>query len=83
MLTKLLLPVRAVVFNRIWLMHLFLVLIAGQAWSQEYAVTDLGTLGGSASSSNGVNNAGQFVGSANISGNSQANPFLYSGCLVR
>jgi hypothetical protein len=41
--------IRALIFNRIWLMHLVLILIAGRAWSQEYTVTDLGTLGGTSS----------------------------------
>jgi hypothetical protein len=46
MLAKLPPPLRAVVLNRIWLLHVVLVLIVPRAWSQEYTVTDLGTLGG-------------------------------------
>lgn len=48
------------------------------AWSQEFTVTDLGTLGGSTSTPMGVNNSGQVVGSADLKGNSKVNPFLYS-----
>jgi probable HAF family extracellular repeat protein len=48
------------------------------ASSQEYTVTNLGTLGGSTSTAWAVNDSGQVVGSANIAGDAHADPFLYS-----
>jgi probable HAF family extracellular repeat protein len=53
-------------------------MISGIAWSQEYTVTDLGTLGGSKSTAAAVNNLGQVVGWSQISGNGHADPFFYS-----
>jgi probable HAF family extracellular repeat protein len=51
-------------------------------WSQEFTVTDLGTLGGSFSIATSVNNKGQVAGQSNTATQSQAlgqaDPFLYS-----
>ena len=54
------------------------VLLSTLACAQEYTLTDLGTLGGSSSTSYAVNNAGQVVGSALIAGDGHSEPFLYS-----
>ncbi len=78
MTTQLTLPLRTLLFNRVWLLHLAFILLAGRAWTQEYTVTDLGTFGGSMSHAMGVNDSGQVVGSANIAGDGHADPFLYS-----
>jgi len=42
------------------------------------SVTDLGTLGGSASSGFGVNNKGQVVGTSRMPGDKKLHGFLYS-----
>jgi probable HAF family extracellular repeat protein len=64
---------------RLWLIAAMFALLPIFAWTQtEYTVTDLGTLGGSTSGANAVNNLGQVVGSSNIAGDSHADPFLYS-----
>jgi hypothetical protein len=55
------------------------VLFSVLAWSQEYTLTDLGTLGGSSSGAIAVNNAGQVAGAAAIAGDGHSDPFLYSG----
>ena len=39
MLAKLSLPIRAVFLNRIWLLHVAVVLVAGTAWSQDTQAT--------------------------------------------
>jgi probable HAF family extracellular repeat protein len=53
--------------------------VAGDAWGQQYTVTDLGTLpGGTFTCATGINNTGQVVGYANTGGN-DAFAFLYSG----
>jgi probable HAF family extracellular repeat protein len=47
-----------------------------------YAITDLGTFGGSQSSANAINNTGQIVGSADLGGTNTphiSHAFLYSG----
>ena len=67
--------------NRRWralLLVLALAMISGPACAvQQYAMTDLGTLGGSESRAYGVNRFGQVVGSSQIStGDSHA--FLYT-----
>jgi probable HAF family extracellular repeat protein len=48
----------------------------GRALASVYEITDLGTLGGSAGTANGVNNAGQVVGSATLA-NGQEHGFLW------
>ena len=52
------------------------------AWSQEFTVTDLGTLGGSTSYANAVNDNGQVVGTANITGNAYGDAFLYANASI-
>ena len=69
----------AIALGRLWLTFMLPVLFSVLAWSQEYTLTDLGTLGGSYSTAVAVNNAGQVVGSAAIAGNGHNDPFLYSG----
>jgi len=71
-------PLLAAARRRSWLALALPVLFSTLAWSQEYTVTDLGTLGGSYSGAVGVNNAGQVVGAAGVTGDSHADPFLYS-----
>ncbi len=44
-----------------------------------YSVVDLGTLGGTSSTANDVNNAGQIVGRSNVAGDGAEHAFLYSG----
>ena len=78
MTTQLTLPLRTLLFNRVWLLHLAFILLAGRAWTQEYTVTNLGTFGGLTSSSNGVNDSGQVVGTSDLP-SGQNDPFLYSG----
>jgi hypothetical protein len=52
-------PLFAIARRGLWLAVAIPVLFAGPAWSQEYTVTDLGTLGGTGSGVMAVNNAGQ------------------------
>ena len=78
MLIHLLRPLFAITRRGLWLALAIAVLISGPAWSQEYTVTDLGTLGGVTSAAVAVNNAGQVVGTANVTGDSHSDPFLYS-----
>ena len=47
-------------------------------WSQEYTITNLGTLGGTSSYANFVNDNGQVVGTANITGDTHGDAFLYA-----
>jgi probable HAF family extracellular repeat protein len=57
-----------------------LISMGGIAWSDPtYTITDLGTLGGSASSAAAVNDAGQVVGDAFINNNLAAHAFMYNG----
>ena len=78
MLTHLLRPVFAIAQRRLWLALAIPFLFSGLAWSQEYTVTILGTLGGTSSLALAVNDAGQVVGAANVAGDVHADPFLYS-----
>jgi probable HAF family extracellular repeat protein len=71
-------PPTSIMRCRFWLALAILVLFSGPAWSQEYTVTDLGTLGGSSSIPFAVNNAGQVVGEAYVAGDTHSDPFLYS-----
>jgi probable HAF family extracellular repeat protein len=69
----------AILWKRLWLGLAIPVLSSGLAWSQEeYILTDLGTLGGSKSAVIAVNNAGQVIGSAAVTGSGHSDPFLYS-----
>ena len=69
----------AIALGRLWLALMLPVLFSVLAWSQEYTLTDLGTLGGSSSGAIAVNNAGQVAGAAAIAGDGHSDPFLYSG----
>ena len=68
----------------IWV-GLILALVDHSAMTQQvraavlYSVTDLGTLGGTLSGANGINDAGQIVGSSMTTGDAAYHPFLYSG----
>jgi probable HAF family extracellular repeat protein len=55
-----------------------LLLASGPAQAITYAVTDLGTLGGTRSSANGINNSGQVVGTSYVEGTNYYHAFLYS-----
>jgi probable HAF family extracellular repeat protein len=68
----------ALIRVKLYLLTAVLTLLPVIGWSQEYSVIDLGTLGGSTSTAYAVNNNGQVVGSANIQGDSHADPFTYS-----
>src|SRR5205823_3945206 len=46
---------------------------------QNGAMTDLGTLGGTSSSAFAINDAGQIVGHADLTGNTGSHAFLKSG----
>src|SRR5271165_5942603 len=43
----------------------------------EYSITDLGTLGGTSSFAQAINNSGQIVGYSYMAGNVNMNAFLY------
>jgi len=62
---------------RLWLVLAMPALFSALAWSQEYTLTDLGTLGGSSSFVVAVNDAGQVVGTADVPGDGHSDPFLY------
>lgn len=58
---------------------MFLLLVAGNSLGDvQYAITDLGTLGGEYSQAYGINNNGQIVGWAEDNNNG-GYPFLYTG----
>lgn len=48
-----------------------------------YVLTDLGTLGGTASKAFGINDAGQVVGQANLTGDAAQHAFLYVNGTMR
>lgn len=50
---------------------------ARQHGGPEYSITDLGTLGGSASFAFAINDSGEVVGSSRIGGDTQLHAFLY------
>jgi probable HAF family extracellular repeat protein len=51
--------------------------LAAQDQRQQYAVTDLGTLGGTFSGTNGINNRGWVFGFANLSGDQEEHAFVW------
>ena len=64
--------------------RMLVILAALGAWAAtsadagiSYDLTDLGTLGGTNSFANGINNAGEVVGSSFLPANSDQHPFLY------
>jgi probable HAF family extracellular repeat protein len=70
-------------FLGLGLMALALALLAAApAGAVSYTVTDLGTLGGPASSAWGINNTGQVVGESQIFSSSPFHAFLYSGGIM-
>lgn len=58
---------------------MFLSDSAYPAWT----ITEIGTLGGTGSIANGINNSGQVVGRANTTGNAAAHAFLWSNGLMQ
>jgi probable HAF family extracellular repeat protein len=54
---------------------------AGNA--QQYSLIDLGTLGGTFSTGNGINAGGEVTGAANLAGDLQYHAFLYSNGSMR
>jgi probable HAF family extracellular repeat protein len=56
-----------------------LLLLSAAKGQTSYTITDLGSLGGFSSFAYGINNSGQIVGVALITGNSAFHAFLYSG----
>lgn len=65
--------------KRLSLVIILLVLSCGAtAYATNYAITDLGTLGGTDSKAFGVNSFGQVVGYSYTDGNSATHAFLYS-----
>jgi probable HAF family extracellular repeat protein len=53
-------------------------LLSFNSWSQEYTVTNLGTLGGNESVAYSVNDAGQVAGYSTLQDEKGPEPFLYS-----
>lgn len=54
-------------------------LVSANSFGQQYIITDLGTLGGSYSSAQAINNNGQIAGESNVvNPGGQTNAFLYS-----
>src|SRR5438477_9429202 len=68
--------------STIWLAGMFLFFAAVARGEFRYAITDLGTLGGTASSATAINNNGQVVGYSSLADGS-THAFLYSaGAMV-
>jgi uncharacterized membrane protein len=72
------LPLASRLYGRLYLLMAALALFTLAGWSQEYTLTNLGTLGGSSSSANAVNDQGQVVGAAAVLGDAHSDPFIYS-----
>ncbi|CDH45737.1 exported hypothetical protein [Candidatus Contendobacter odensis Run_B_J11] len=53
--------------------------VASQVLASSYAITDLGTLGGTKSVAAGINQHGQVIGFSTTAGESATHAFLYSG----
>jgi probable HAF family extracellular repeat protein len=74
--------VAAIMRGKFSILAAAIVLLPAIGWSQEYTVTDLGTLGGTYSLATAVNNKGQVAGQSTtptqIQANGQADAFLYS-----
>lgn len=71
-------PVSAFLRSALCAASLATVGLSAQA-ATTYKLTDLGTLGGSESAGQGINNAGQVTGHASLSGNAGTHAFMYSG----
>ena len=57
--------------------------LEGRQLLSAYILTDLGTLGGTASRAFGINDAGQVVGQANLTGDTAQHAFLYTNGSMR
>jgi len=64
--------------RKLLLLTAVVALIPALGWAQEYTVTNLGTLGGTTSNGNAVNDNGEVVGFANITGDAYGEAFLYA-----
>ncbi len=55
-------------------------LLSGPGWGQQptYQLTDLGTLGGTASTAYGINSSGEVVGSSLTAGNAATHAYVYT-----
>jgi probable HAF family extracellular repeat protein len=71
------LPIPFTLRMKLFLLTAALAVFTAVGWSQEYTLTDLGTLGGSTSWASAVNDSGQVVGAAYFKGDSHTDPFLY------
>jgi probable HAF family extracellular repeat protein len=71
--------------RRLWVL---LALLAGLVHTPtapaapDYTITDLGTLGGTTSIAEGLNNAGQVVGYSDTTGDVEEHAFLYSNGVI-
>jgi probable HAF family extracellular repeat protein len=76
--------VAAIVRRKLCIIAAVIALLPAIGWSQEYTVTDLGTLGGTYSIATSVNNKGQVAGQSTTPtqiqsvSEGQADAFLYS-----
>jgi probable HAF family extracellular repeat protein len=66
-------------FNRAALFSLMFLCVVRLAGGETYYVQDLGTLGGRTSKAFALNNLGQVVGYADITGNMYSHAVLFSG----